>query len=192
MLSFLTFAIVGIVVYAYWREGLMTAFAMLCNVLLAGLVAFQFFEPIATELEPMLDGSFLAGYEDALCLTVLFSLTLGGLRLATNTLAGTEIDYHPLLRQIGTVVSALLMGYLVAGFLICVAQTLPWQQNFLGFQAQVERGEPRGRRLVPPDRVWLALMHRAGLGPFSRSESPTFDADGSFELRYFRLRRYKE
>jgi hypothetical protein len=192
MLGFLTVVVMAAVGYAYWREGLLTAFAMLCNVLVAGLVAFAFFEPIANELEPMFEGSFLAGYEDALSLTALFSLTLGLLRLVTNSLARTEIDYEPLLQQIGSVLVALVMGYLVAGFLLCTVQTLPWQQHFLGFEAQVERGESRLRRLMPPDRVWLALMHRAGIGPFARDETPTFDADGSFELRYFRLRRYKE
>ena len=84
MLVFLTVLIMLGVCYAYWHEGLLTACCMFVNVLLAGLVAFSVFEPIANELDPMLGGSFLEGYEDCLCLIVLFCLTLGLLRLATS------------------------------------------------------------------------------------------------------------
>ena len=43
-----------------------------------------------------------------------------------------------------------------------------------------------------PDRVWLAMMHRMGQDNLSWGEgSVTFDPDGTFPLRYSRLRRYK-
>jgi hypothetical protein len=89
-------------------------------------------------------------------------------------------------------VVGLLTGYLTAGFLVCVLQTLPWQRNFLGFDESVERNEPGLRRYLPPDRVWLGMMHHAGLGPFAQSDATTFDPDATFALRYARLRRFRE
>ena len=63
MLGVFTILIMLGVGYAYLREGLLTAFAMLINVLLAGTITFNFYEPLAAMMEPALSGSFFAGYE---------------------------------------------------------------------------------------------------------------------------------
>ena len=191
MLGFFTFVIMVAGAYAFWRQGVLPALAMVVNILLAGLVAFNFFEPIAAELDPMLADSFLHGYEDSLCLVALFSLTLLFLRWASNALIHTTIEYHPILQQGGAMMFGLLAGYLVAGFLVCVAQTLPLDEHFLKFDARVDasaKGE-KLRRIMPPDRVWLALMHRASITSLSWDEDSAFDPDGSYELRYGHERR---
>jgi len=51
LLTVLTILVTLAVGYAYMREGLFTAFCMCCNVLIAGLLAFNFFEPLAELLE---------------------------------------------------------------------------------------------------------------------------------------------
>src|SRR5262245_23652768 len=134
MLYILTVLMMAAIAYAYFREGLFTAFCMCVNILLAGLVAFNFWEPIAAALEPLIKGTIFDGLEDALCLVILFSLTLGLLRLATNSIANKEIDYHEALDRVGGAVFGLINGYLVSGFLLCVLQTLPWHQNFWDFE----------------------------------------------------------
>jgi hypothetical protein len=85
----------------------------------------------------------------------------------------------------------LLTGYLVAGFLICVAQTLPFDEHFLKFDARVEANAPgaKVRRVMPPDRLWLSMMHRASKASLSWDDDSAFDPDGSYELRYSRERR---
>src|SRR5438552_17437213 len=87
LLGFVTIVIMLIVAYAYLREGLFTACTMTINVLLAGLVAFNFWEPLAALLDPTVAGSLLQGYGDAACLFPLFAVTLGLLRAITNNLA---------------------------------------------------------------------------------------------------------
>ncbi|MBI1915465.1 MAG: CvpA family protein, partial [Planctomycetes bacterium] len=166
MLAFFTLLIMLGVCYAFWREGLFTTCCMFINVVLAGLIAFFFFEPIADELDALVQGSFLSGYEDCFSLIFLFSLTLGLLRLATNSFAYTELDFPPGLLRGGCVVFGLLTGYLVAGFLLCAMQTLPLPEDFMGLEVRTNENQPKTlRRLLPPDRVWLAMMHRAGAGP---------------------------
>ncbi len=190
LLGFFAFVIMLAGAYAFLRQGVLPAFAMCVNILLAGLVAFNFFEPIAVQLEPMLSDSFLHGYEDSFGLIALFCPTLLFLRWASNELIHTEVQYHPVVQQGGAVLFGMLAGYLVAGFLLCVAQTLPLDEHFLHFQPQVESHSPGAkiRRFMPPDRVWLALMHRASIASFDWDETP-FDPDGSFELRYAHERR---
>ena len=180
----------GVMGYALLRWGALRAFCACCNVLLAGLVAFNFFEPVAASLDPKLEDTSLHGCEDAFCLVVLFGAAFGLLHLVTRLLARKRPDYHPGLQLSGAAVFGLLAGYLLAGFFVCVLDTLPLGPYLPGFQGKVDPDARwvRVRRVLPPDRVWLALMHRAGLGPFARG-GPTFDADGSFEFRHQRLRR---
>jgi hypothetical protein len=194
LLGFLTVVLMAAAAYAFWRQGVLPAFAMAVNIFLAGLIAFNFFEPIATELDPMLAGSFLHGYEDSFCLVFLFSLTLAFLRWASNALIHTVLEYHPVLQQGGAVLFGAMAGYLVAGFLLCVAQTLPLDEHFLHFEARID---PRSagakvRHILPADRVWLALMHRASTDALAWDEDASFDRDGSFELRYASERRAVE
>src|SRR5215472_13928730 len=114
LLGFLTVLVMLMVAYAFWRQGVLPAFAMAVNVLLAGLVAFNFFEPIAAELDPMLSDSFLHGYEDSLALMLLFCPILAFLRWLTNNLVHTTVEYHPIVQQGGSVVFGLMMGYLLS------------------------------------------------------------------------------
>jgi hypothetical protein len=190
-LGFLTVVPMLVVTYAFWRQGVLPAFVMMCNVLLSGLLAFNFFEPIAAELDPILAGSFLHGYEDSLCLIALFCVPLVILRWLANALIHTHIEYHAILQQGGAVLFGLLTGYLVAGFLVCVAQTLPLDEHFLQFEARIDTQSAGAkiRRVLPPDRVWLALMHRASEASLAWDADAAFDPDGSFEVRYSRERR---
>ncbi len=191
MLLILTIVIMLAVAYAFYLQGVLTAFTMLVNVFLAGLVAFNFWELIAKQLEPSLDGSLLQGCEDFVCLIGLFSVTLVLLRLATNGIASIEPDLPPAVQQGGAVACGLLNGYLTAGFLLCAVQTLPLPENFLGFSARASRGGDGLRSVLPPDRVWLALMRRASVGPLA-TDGEGFDPRAYFELGHQRHRRYGE
>ena len=79
MLAFLTIFIMAGVGYAYLREGLLTAFAMLCNVLLAGFVTFNFWG-LWRIFSAGLFRDVPGGYEDFICMIGLFAITLGALR----------------------------------------------------------------------------------------------------------------
>jgi uncharacterized membrane protein required for colicin V production len=185
--------------YAQYRNGLFTSVAMLIMVFISGLVAFGFWEPIAEFLDRVFQNNALAGCEDMIALTLLFSVTLFALRLATNYIAPDLIDEHGALQHFGGAAVGLVTGYFVAGFLICAMQTLPLDERFLGFEPR-KPDEPVYRSIFPSDRVWLTMMRHAGAFPFSWKEDDpeattsleryaTFDRDGTFELRYLRYRR---
>lgn len=200
MLAFLAILMMLILAYCYWAEGLFTAASMCVNVVLAGIIAFNFWEPLASELDVLARGSILSGYEDFLVLIGLFTISLSLLRLFTNNLCHKQVVYLGYVQQVGGAIFGLATGFFTAGFFVCALQTLPWHENFVHF-------EPRGpnevglRRILPPDRVWLAMMRYAGAHPLSWTEvdkdadSPydrwaTFDRHGTFEIRYLRYRRY--
>ena len=58
MLTLLTILIVLGLAGLFVIQGLATAFTTFCNVVLAGLIAFNFWEPLADLLEPPLSRSF--------------------------------------------------------------------------------------------------------------------------------------
>ncbi|HVS34928.1 MAG TPA: CvpA family protein [Gemmataceae bacterium] len=179
-LAALSIVIMAGITYAFWREGLMTAVTMAVNVVLSGLIAFAFYEPIAGMLADGFSGSFLAGYEDAVSLLVLFAASLGVLRLVVNNLSNAHLEHHMAVRQGGIVLFGIITGYLTSGFLLCVLQTLPWQHDFLGFDYQVPKSGGTIRSVLPPDHVWLAMMQWT---------MPDFDKDGRFEAAYAHYRR---
>jgi uncharacterized membrane protein required for colicin V production len=211
ILGILTIVIMLIAGYAALREGAFTAFTMFVSVMLASVIACNFFEPLATLLDDMTAGSVVEGYEDFAMLILLFSVTLMLLRYATNNLSPTFFSYHPTFLYLGGALFGLLTGYIVSGFLVVAMQTLPLHENFMGFEAEIptnglaDPADASGiakvatndglRSLFPPDRVWLAMMHResyGGLGRYRRDEHKGFDANCNFPLRYERYRRFGE
>jgi hypothetical protein len=155
--TLLLMALTGLV---FWREGLLTAVTMLVNVGLAGAAAFSLGGPLAGLLEARTVGTALAGYEDGLCLMVVFALTLAGLRLTTHLLAPRQLDYPPLLQRGGALVFGLATAYLAAGFLVCVLETLPWPEHALFAERRAGT-----REVLAPDRVWQAFLPGDGARP---------------------------
>jgi Colicin V production protein len=204
ILNILCVVIILAVAYAMANEGLFAAVVMTVNVLLAGVLTYSFWEPTADFLESMVAGTFAAGLEDHLAMMILFALFLGGLRLTTNTLTKTEVDFNPNLHRFGGGLVGLVTGYLLAGFLVCAMTTLPLSGGFMGFTpARTDEPSSTERGLFPPDRVWTSLMRRAGISTFSWKTQVsdtgdpydryrTFDQNATFELRYLRYRRHEE
>jgi hypothetical protein len=192
--NFLTLAIMAGVAYAFLHEGVATAFCMFCNVVLAGFIAWNFWEPAAGWLQDQFAGGALQGYEDFFALMLLFGTSLGLLRLAANHLQPTQASLHGRVQFIGSLVFGLWTGYLLAGFLTCALQTLPWHEHFMHFDQRVDStsATQRLRRWLPPDRVWLAMMQSASEGCLGQAEGPLFDPNATFEQRYARYRRYGE
>lgn len=185
--------------WAQYRNGMFTSCTMLISVLIAGLVAFELFEPIADVMDVSFQNGALAGCEDFIVIMLLFCPTLYGLRWASNYLAPEMLDAHGALQYFGAGAVGLFTGYLLGGFLICATQTLPLDVRFLDFEPR-ETGEAGYRSIFPGDRVWLALMQHAGDKPFKWKDDPstdppqplTFDRSSTFELRYLRHRRSSE
>jgi hypothetical protein len=112
------------------------------------------------------------------------------LKVVTGHWSGTVLDYPVVLDRVVSGLLGALAGYFLAGFLVCAYHTLPWGAAN-GPDWKIEQSSPGAalRRILPGDRVWLAMMNRASEVSFSRSAEHVFDEDGSFTLRYARYRR---
>lgn len=193
MLSILALLIIAVVVYSHLQEGLLTSLTMAVNVVFAGILAFSFFEPVAGALGGIFTGTFLEGFEDSMALCGVFSAVFGVLKLVANNLAPQEMELPALFQQIGSGVVAAIGGYFLAGFLVCALTTLPVGDKVLGHDPLGNLDDRQSMmNYFPADRVWLAMMHRMGEENLGWGEGAgTFDPEGTFPLRYARLRRYK-
>jgi len=77
--------------YALASEWLWGAALMFFNALFAGIIAFNFYEPLAALLASNVDA--LAGYADALCLLLLFAISLFILRITTDQLGPMMVRF---------------------------------------------------------------------------------------------------
>src|SRR5262245_15589846 len=77
--------------YALMSEGLWGSATMFFNVLFGGLIAFNFYGPLAKLLAENV--SLLSGFADTLCLFALFIVSTFLLRLTTETLGPSMVRF---------------------------------------------------------------------------------------------------
>jgi len=144
--------IVGIVAWCVASEGAWGAAAVFVSVLLSGLLAMNFFEPVADFLQGSVAPSWHHRW-DVIALVGLFGLFVFGFRAASEYLVPTFIAVHPRVYDPLRWTFAVLTGYVTMAFLLTALHTAPLPREFLGFKP--ERNNFFGVRA--PDREWLGF-----------------------------------
>ena len=173
--------IILIVAWSLIREGLWGATLIFFEVIVAGLIALNFFEPLAGLVQDNL--AFLAGYEDGLVLLLLFGLALFILHEADGALWPNMVRFPGLVHRGGAVVFGVLTGLAVSGFLLCAFQTFPVQTDFLGYDSEQQMVMGMGL-----DRYWLAFGNRMSRKTMGRGADHVFDPQASF-IDMYKIRR---
>lgn len=169
-----------------WLQGLWKGLLTLVNVLLAGLVATIFFEPITTAIvESSAQMTYLL---DFLVLWGLFALAITVFRIVTEIVSRERVQFHPMVELVGRSITALLIGYLMVMFTNMTLHTAPIQASpFNG--AWTSPGEASFVGLSP-DAQWLSFVR--GQSQMGLAGSHVFDEDGSFVQRYYSRRQALE
>jgi len=148
--------LIGMMAVITWcvaSEGAWGASLTFLCVLFAGLLTMNFFEPIAAFLEDK-GGNMLAPYADLIAFVGLFAgLTFLG-RLATDTIAPTDIEMDGRVQQVVRWLLAAATGYVTVAILLTAMHTAPLPRKFIGFR-------PEGDNLfefAAPDRQWLGFV----------------------------------
>jgi hypothetical protein len=145
--------IVALVVWNVSAEGAWGAAAVFLSVVFAGLIAMNFFEPLADQLESWF-GSDWALRFDFISLLSLFVLSVFLLRSLSERLVPNFIAVHSRLYDVCRFGFALMTGYVTMAFLLAALHTAPLPREFLGFTP--ERKNLFG--ITAPDREWLGFM----------------------------------
>jgi hypothetical protein len=116
--------------YALMSEGLWGAALMFFNVLFSGIIAFNFYEPLAAMLGS--SASFMAGWSDMLCLMALFIVSLVIFRLTTETLAPAMVRFPAPVYHGGRVFFALAGSLVTFSILLLALECAPVHKKILG------------------------------------------------------------
>lgn len=153
-----------------YAEGMWSNAIRLVNVVTAGLLAMNFYEPVARRLESMLPSfTFMLDY---LVLWGLFAIFMVIFREVTARVSQVKVRFLKLADRIGSGVFSVAIGCVMVAFTMAVLHTAPLSRTFLfgGF-------EPEKKMIVglAPDRQWLRFTGQVSAGSFCRSDVRTFD-----------------
>lgn len=167
--------------------GLWSNTIALVNVLTAGLLAMNYFEPLAEFLDRQApDYTYLW---DFVAIWFLFTVANLALRAVTDFASKVQVKFIPPVEKAGGILMAIWVSWVVVGFTTATLHLAPLSRNFLGGSFQPE---PEARMLfgLAPDRVWLGWVHRESRGSLRRLGTlAPFDPNGEFILRYAERRK---
>jgi hypothetical protein len=188
VIGILLVLIVGIVAWCVASEGAWGAGLTFLTVVFSGLLAMNFFEPVAELFGP--PGSMMWDYADVVSLLGLFALFVFLGRLASDSISPTQIEYDARIYNAARWLFALATGYTTMAIVLTALHTAPLPRNFLGFS-------PERNNLfdfAAPDRQWLGFTQRVSEkilvtgavfdGPRYAEPETTQDVWPSFPIRY--------
>ena len=179
-----------------WNEGLWGNAVTLVNVVLAAMIATNYFEPLASFID-----SQMASYTylwDFLSIWMLFVFVYAVLRAVTDYLSKVKVRFKMPVEQVGRIVFALAIGYVMMAFTAMTLHMAPLgQRPFRGSFGQVQEGLLTDKAMpstflgLSPDRQWLGFMHgrSADGGALSRWavfgwKKRQFDPNANFIFKY--------
>jgi hypothetical protein len=155
------------VIYAVFSEGLWGSTLLLLDVVFAGMITLNYYEPLATLINEKSEAA-LGGFTDMLCFMGLLLVSLGTLRGLTTAMSNNLVRFPGLVDLLGRAVMAVLAGVLTMGLLLSGLYTAPVQKQILG---SVDTIDPEGG---PPfqiaggfDRAWLKLFEFGSKNAFA-------------------------
>ena len=144
-------AFVLLMTYALSSEGLWGAALMFFNVLFAGLIAFNFYEPLAK----LIDSTGIGwGFSDTLSLLSIFCLSVLILRMTTETLAPAMVRFPTPVYHAGRLIFALGTSLVSMAILILGFHTAPVHKKVFG-SIDYQKWPPFGLGL---DHQWLGFF----------------------------------
>lgn len=169
--------IFALVVWNVGAEGAWGAAAVFFSVLFGGLIAMDYFEPVAELLQSAF-GSDWANRVDFIALVGLFAISVFALRFLSEKLVPHFISVHQRFYDVCRWVFAVGTGYVTMAFLLTALHTAPLPREFLGFTP--ERNNFFG--MLSPDRDWLGFVQYV-----SEKSMPSSEEGRVFDGSRFRL-----
>jgi hypothetical protein len=143
--------ILGVVTWCVASEGVWGAVLTCLSVVLGGLLAMNFFEPMAAVMERSIPG--WGNYWDIVCLIGLFIGFVTAFRVATDRISPTFTQTASAFQEAGRWGAGFLTGYVTMAFLLTALHTAPLPREFLGFAPE----RKNFFSVTAPDRQWLGF-----------------------------------
>ena len=181
MLTGILFGVWVVCVAMLWNEGMWNNCITLVNVLLAALLAMNYWEPAANFLEGK-----MASYTyvvDFLALWFVFFLAYILLRGITDALSKTRVKFSPPVETAGSIISVIMIGWIMVCFTLSTLHTAPLARTAIkgSFQAEPMSNNFLG---MAPDRMWLGFVQHRSKNAFSNNPPVVFDERGEYIFKY--------
>src|SRR5688572_5812266 len=108
-MNFILLAVILGILALLFREGLWANTIALLNVTVAGLAATGYFEPLASLITGMMPTMWM--YADLFSFALIFAAVYSTLRFIAGRLSQYRVRFHPVLDNTGSVILALLTGW---------------------------------------------------------------------------------
>ena len=187
--NLLFFLIIFIVIAMMWQEGLWSNALTFVNVVLAALLATNYYEPAADFFE---DNAPSYSYLwDFIAIWLLFSVIYLILRAVTDGISRHRVRFKMPVELAGRIGFAALTAATIIGFFSMSLHTAPLARTAVkgGFQEQPMSGNFLG---LAAGRKWLAFVQSRSRGPLSQVDETAagtngvreFDPKSEFVLKY--------
>jgi len=172
------------------REGLWSNAIKLFNVMMAAMLATNYFEPLADWLTDPKHMPTFTYVWDIIVVWAIFCVALGVLQTITDKLSHVQVRFRKPVETAGGIFFACWIGWLMVCFTTFTLHMAPLSRSFLdgSFQPTADTKMFFG---LAPDQQWLAFMHTMSLDGSlakSRAEGDTrtdvFDPDADFIFKY--------
>lgn len=173
MVSIVMLAIMGgCAAFLFLKGTLVQGITMIFNAVIAGFVAFGFFEMLTPLLANSSPG--VAPWAPTICFAGLFVLTFAILQAGAMQLAKEKADLGKLPEQIGRVVCGLVLGYVVTGHVLVAAAMapIPNQYPYPRFDQRSPNPAKPITPLLSPDGFVTSLFSTISKGGFSAIGTP--------------------
>jgi len=165
--------IAGCAAYLFLKGTLTQGIAMIFNVVIAGFLAFGFFEMAARYLVKYSPG--MAPWAHVICFLLILVLAFALLQTVVMQLSVKEkVDFGKLPEQIGRLVAGVILGYLVTGYLLVAAAMgpLPNQYPYPRFNERGPNPASPTKLLLSPDGFVTGLFATVSKGSLSAISNP--------------------
>jgi uncharacterized membrane protein required for colicin V production len=147
--------------YVLTSEGLWGSALMFFNVLFSGMIAFNFYEPVAN----LIDSTGIPwGFSDTLSLMGLFCISLGMLRMTTETIAPAMVRFPTPVYHLGRFVFGAGGAVVTMAIVILAFHTAPVNKKIFGV-VRYDTKPPFGLGL---DHQWLGFFQYETGAVFTR------------------------
>ncbi|SFI65408.1 CvpA family protein [Planctomicrobium piriforme] len=179
MMDILLLVGMGLVIWMVGNDGPWGAGITFVSVLMSGLIAMNFFEPLAN----LMGRAVMTSYDwqirwDIICLLGIFSLCVFLFRTIGEQLLPTYAELSSPVYEGARWGFAALTAYAVAAFVCTSLHVAPLPREFLGFTA-----ESRNLFGMAPDRQWLGFTQHASEKSLMRMRADNRPA--LFDVAYF-------
>lgn len=140
------------------QQGLWSNAITLVNVIISGLVAFTFYQPLTIRVDEMLDGEYTY-LLDFVMIWALFVVTMVITRAVTGAASKTRMRFKHPIDPVGGPAVGLIAAWVLAGIALASLHTSPMPKQAFGGGLVYSAADVDSKSgLLNPDLAWLRFV----------------------------------